>query len=370
MKYTLSIEDKKKLKRLIQAKDDNIDVASVYNEFLTDDPAAIKKSVVDSFLQEGKTEQEAYFLSFCQAIDMDPDDEMLKIIEDRYHFDQMVKLDEKVYLTNPYFKNIHFPRGKKGRWELTEDYYAPYEGFIFQDTKTEGEYFREITSFGYFASSFLYLEILQDNKVWMSITPHEIETMQEAIDQTSGKVVAFGLGLGYFPYMVSLKDNVKEVWIVEKDPDVIQIFKCFILPQFSHKEKIKIIQEDAFKFAEGQMKKEAFDFAFVDIWHTPDDGLELYLKMKEKEKEIQGTVFSYWIEKSLLAMLRRALVTLIQEETEGSTDQDYLKADNFTDRLINKLHFSFKEKEVSSYAEISEMLSDEALRKATSILAF
>ena len=41
----------------------------------------------------------------------------------------------------------------------------------------------------------------------MTITPDEIETMKEAVDQAFGNVLTFGLGLGYYAYMVSEKDR-------------------------------------------------------------------------------------------------------------------------------------------------------------------
>ncbi|MCI2068019.1 MAG: hypothetical protein LKJ88_00365 [Bacilli bacterium] len=368
MKYTLSIEDKKKLSRLFQTKDDNINVADIYNEFLDNNPSYISQNDIVSLLKEGKSEEEAYWLSFCDAIDMDPEDEMVSLIASKYHMNEMKRLNPEKYLNNPYLKNMRLLHGKSNRWELTEDYFAPYEGFIYQDTITEEDTFREITSFGYFPTTFQYFEILQDNKVWMSITPHEIETMEKPIEEAKGRVVAFGLGLGYFPYMASLKDEVKEIYIVEKDLNAINLFNKEIFPKFHFKDKFKIIYEDAFEYLENDMEKEHFDFAFVDIWHTPDDGLELYLKAKKYASAISKTVFSYWIEESMIAMLRRALITLIQEENEGSTDDNYQKEENFSDHLINRLHFIFKDVLVTSYQQIHSMLSDEELKKTACLI--
>ena len=59
----------------------------------------------------------------------------------------------------------------------------------------------------------------------MSITPNEIETMEEAVKAATGKVIVYGLGLGYYPYMISLKDEVKEIVIVENDIKIINLFK-------------------------------------------------------------------------------------------------------------------------------------------------
>ena len=83
----------------------------------------------------------------------------------------------------------------------------------------------------------------------MLITPNEINTMQPVIDNVSGNVVTFGLGLGYFAYMCSIKNNVNGITIVEKDKNVIELFEKYILPQFEYKDKIKIVNSDAFDFA-------------------------------------------------------------------------------------------------------------------------
>lgn len=132
----------------------------------------------------------------------------------------------------------------------------------------------------------------------MSVTPNEINTMKEPILKAHGKVLTFGLGLGYFAYMVSVKENVESVTIIEKDASVISLFRKCILPQFKYKEKIKIIESDAFEFL-NKLKNGEYDFAFVDIYHDVGDGKEVYLKFKEKETLFSETEFTYWIEKSI-----------------------------------------------------------------------
>ena len=40
-----------------------------------------------------------------------------------------------------------------------------------------------------------------------------------------------------------------------------------------------------------------YDFVFVDIWHDPSDGIDLYLKFKSLEKK--NIKYSYWIEDTI-----------------------------------------------------------------------
>ena len=104
--------------------------------------------------------------------------------------------------------------------------------------------------------------------------------------------------------------------VVERDPSVISLFTEFILPQFPHRDKITVLEADAYLYAE-KMGRERFDCAYVDIWHDVLDGVEMYLKMKRLEKHSYGTQFLYWIEPSMLAWLRAMALMEVEEETEG-----------------------------------------------------
>ena len=88
---------------------------------------------------------------------------------------------------------------------------------------------------------------------------------------------------------------------IERDPDVIALFKEHILPQFPHKEKIKLLQADAFAYMEKELPKASFDYIFADLWHDASDGLEMYMRLKRLEGNIPT---DYWIEDSLLSYLR------------------------------------------------------------------
>jgi spermidine synthase len=141
----------------------------------------------------------------------------------------------------------------------------------------------------------------------MTLMPNETVTTLPAVEKARGKVVTFGLGLGYFTYMASLKDEVESVTVVELSPDVISLFEEHILPQFEKRDKIKIICADAFDFAENTMKQGDFDFVFADFWHDVGDGRELYLKMKEYENKFRDTEFTYWLEDTIKCYLDRDL---------------------------------------------------------------
>lgn len=217
----------------------------------------------------------------------------------RERFTGMCRIQNKEeFASDPYYKNIKFPDVTNETWEFKTMYFKPYEAFLANESvlDKDGRLFPRI---GFFEEEFYYPAALEDGREWMTITPHEIRTTSSAIKKSFGNVLTYGLGLGYFTYMAHLKDNVKSVTVVEKDERVIELFTKYILPQFEHKDKIKIICEDAFSFAHNNTSKTFYDFIFADTWHDPSDGIEMYEKFKSAEKYSPDSVYMYWIEDTL-----------------------------------------------------------------------
>lgn len=182
----------------------------------------------------------------------------------------------------------------------------------------------------------------------MSITPNEIFTMENSIKEAFGNVLTLGCGMGYFAYMVSEKDDVSHVTIVEKEQDVIDLFTNFILPQFAHKDKITIIKADAFDYME-QLKDGKYDFCFADIWTGHNDTVP-YLKLKKLCKRFQQMKLSYWIEDALIATIIGFVYMIILEEFYKNQNMDVPQVPELPDEERYKLDFL---KELLKDAEIS-----------------
>ena len=284
--------------------------------------------------------------------------------EDKYFFETRIKpavkeIKEEDYNDNYFRQNIKPQEYKDKEYELKYLKIKPYQVIPYDDVLILKNYV-EVSQIGYFSTNFTYLAVVKDDVVWMSTDPNEINTMSDSIKEAKGIVLAFGLGLGYFPIMCASKKEVTDVYVIEKDQKIIDIFKKHILPLFKYKEKIHIIHDDAFVYARGDLSK--YDYLFIDIWHNPEDGLPLYLKFKKILKN-KGIKVSYWLEKSILAMLRRCLLTVVEESLEGYKDKDYLKAQNEYDEIINSLYFKTKNISISSFNELMELLSDKSLLK-------
>ena len=92
--------------------------------------------------------------------------------------------------------------------------------------------------------------------------------------------------------------------VVELSEGVIKLFSEHILPKMPNRHKIKIVNADAFEYAENIMPNEKFDYAFVDTWRDASDGAPMYKRMRELERLSPDTEFSYWIENFLISRLR------------------------------------------------------------------
>lgn len=260
----------------------------------------ITSDIIDELVRDcGVDRKYAFSLVLASACYMNINDseEDMEMFEN-YFPDMIHYLKKEDYDCDPYYKNIKVTPVKEGSWEFCEAVIKPYELIPLDDLK-EAPDGRIIPQVAFFDCEFPYPVILENNVEWMLVTPNEVETMREGIKKARGKVATYGLGLGYFPYMTSIMEEVTDVTVVERDENVIDIFKRFILPQFPHPEKVNVVCADAFEYAEKVAPKENFDYIYIDIWHDPSDGVEMYKKFKELEKLCPDTSFEYWIEKTM-----------------------------------------------------------------------
>lgn len=275
---------------------------------------------------------------------------------EKYVINSIELTDINKYKDNPFYKNIKISNIKKGKYSLIYDHYEPYELFSYKDMQVEEETYIELNSLSFFQEEFPFIAINKDDVTWMSVTPNEIETMEASINNAHGKVVVYGLGLGYYPYMISLKENVKEITIVENDKVVISIFKRYLLPQFENKNKIKIIEADAFDYMKVATD---FDYAFIDLWHDPLDGIELFIKSKQLEKENKEC--AYWLESSMYLLLRRCFISLLEEQLDSLDESHYQKAENITDKIINRFYKNTKDLVIENKKQLVDLLKGKSL---------
>lgn len=337
MKLELSPRDRAPFDRLMQTAALNNVAIELYSSYLNFTPRFVTRELMDDIAPGGDREsmQYAYAALLAAAMGLDTEKKAMdRTFFRNYMIPSVTLLDPAIYIDDPYYKNVKLPRVKFKDWELTRRSYEPFEAFVWRSAVCESDG-REVPQLGFFKDEFTFPAVLQGGREWMTVTPNEIETMRAPIAAARGRVVTFGLGLGYFAYMAARKDEVECVTVVERDRDVIALFRDYILPQLECRKKIQVICADAFDFAENTLPGADFDFAFTDIWHDAGDGLELYARMRRLEELSPQTEFAYWIEDSLLCQLRR-IISAELDSGEGAT--------------------------LRSYAEVTELLTDASLR--------
>lgn len=344
------------IEKYLSQKELNILIANIYNSYLEECPLEINENSIKEF---SKTNNPIYN-AFLKALDIDYDDYEFSRLAKEYHVNEFKELPLEEYENNPYYKNIHIEEHKYKKWTLGYSSYAPYQCFLYDELDINPkDFYKEISKFGYFKEEFKYLEVKEGDTTWMSITPHEINTMKEDIKKVKGNVLVLGLGLGYFPYMASLNNEVNKIVIIEKDKNIIELFKDELLPKFNTN-KIEIIHSDALVYLKNI--KEHFDYVYCDLYHSANDGLPLYLKVNKFEAKLKSTTFLYWIEESILALLRRYVLTIFEENLNGYTFKDYLDRSNFDNALLSDLFNYLRDKNFTSREEIESLLSSKNLK--------
>jgi hypothetical protein len=235
----LSEEEKRKFEKLAALRYAEGDLLRLLAAYLNNDSRFISSELVASLLADcDVSEEEAVFALLDAAFGLE-ELENGECIARELLPRSLRRLDPSVYRADPYFRNIRVPTKRIGEVEFGEDFYTPYEGFICGNLEEDAFGFAEIPPLGYFTEEFRFPVIRQAGQEWMAIKPNEIETMRAPIAASHGRVLALGLGIGYFAYMASLRDEVKKVTVVEREARTIRLFCEEILPQFSHRSMLE-----------------------------------------------------------------------------------------------------------------------------------
>ncbi len=290
----------------------NSKVAELLSLYLNLTPSAITPDMVRGVADDaGISSERAYAMLLSMMCGVDPyrdgagEDE--KTLYYNYFAPMVHELDAAQFESDPYYRNIKIPEKTVGKWRLTNMTLAPCEAFVCSDFVVTGRG-ELIPQIGYFMREFRYPAILEDGREWMTLMPNETVTTLPSVERAHGKVLTYGLGLGYFAYMASRKESVESVTVVELSRDAASLFEAEILPQFERRDKIKVIVADAVEYARTTAVTDAPDFIFADIWHDAADGPELYHTFKSFEPLYPpSTEFAYWLEDTILCYDDRSL---------------------------------------------------------------
>ncbi len=201
------------------------------------------------------------------------------------------------FLNTPYHKNIRLDRIQSDEFQYQEEMidadYLFNTDSILQDPNRELKDWMRLRAID---KPYKAVVLRQNSDVWMMDVPSEANTIDPFAKKAHGHVLTFGLGIGYFIYMSTLNPKVKSITVIEQSSSVINMFKKDILPQFNTNIKIEIIQGDAFKYFNHNFLSK-FDYTFVDIYQSSQDGLILIEKLLQQYNPKFNTV-DFWIESS------------------------------------------------------------------------
>ena len=343
------------LNRLWIQKEHNMMMADILIEWLSKgDPLlnATSKATLEMF-------SNAFYEQFQDELSSND----INLIRQQKPDEVFSKLDPTTFENNAYAQIVRPLKHRVNDWELTYETYKPFQPFVSGDVVVDpNHHFREQTPIGFFDQPFRYLVLKQHDVTWMSVTPFEIRSMEPILQTLSGTVVTLGLGLGYFAFMASQNPKVTHVTIIEKDATIIELFRNKILPFFTNKLKIQILQMDALEYAKTPKPS---DHLFVDIYHTAEDGWPLYIQLKKLESHWPHTKWTYWLESSILAYVRRYLLTFLDEQIKGYDEHDYPLTSSFVDQLFHSLFITTKALTLSDEISLLHWLSDENIKKIT-----
>jgi SAM-dependent methyltransferase len=252
---------------------------------------------------------------------------------------------------NAYLKNIHFEEQKFGKFEILHDSAEKYEMEVcsWSEKKLNGVSIPEI---GIFDNSIEFPLVKKNGEEWRSLNPYEIFTPKQPIKNASGDVLTLGCGLGYYAYMVSEKDEVNSVTIIENDSDVIELFTKYILPQFQHKEKITIIEADEVEYMKN-IEDGRFDYCFADL--EDDNEVLSYIRLKNICRKFRRTKMDYWDENTILDVIMGYVYFIIMEE--ASKEKEIPEAQKFTvpeggQEILDDLMDLLKNEEITRAAHV------------------
>ena len=167
-----------------------------------------------------------------------------------------------------------------GRWRLTQ----------LPDTIIAGYFTAQAYSARNFALQKRHPTLKKKWETWMSVTPMELESHMIPVDAATGYTVIAGLGMGLAVHNICRKPEVTKVTVLEKDPQVINLFRRFALPEtWDGWEKVEIIQADALNWKPDQ----PVQFLYADIWKHVGSRYALPFT-KRMCSNIQPERVAYW----------------------------------------------------------------------------
>ncbi len=271
-------------------------------------------------------------------------------------------LSTQAYIKNPYTTNIRFDDLSQTAFKYTQETIEAHTLFsvssIIDDENRELNDWMMLRAMDEpYQATFLW----QDDEVWMLDAPSEMNTIEPYARKAKGKVLTFGLGIGFYVYMALLNEDVESVTVVEHSKEVIHLFNTVLRLQFPSNKEITIIQGDAFDYFNEQTLNQ-YDSVFVDIWQSNDDGLILIEKLLEQYFPPYEKV-DFWIESSCMEIMHALVFMVLKGILENKA---YKNKDPMLNRIVGKINHALQQsdEEVDNVTRLKELMYEPRFLRA------
>jgi hypothetical protein len=270
-------------------------------------------------------------------------------------------ISSREYQNSPYNRSIKLDRIKSNEFTYKTELINSNELFslssiIYDPNRELNDSMRLVALDEPYEAAFLY----QNDEVWMLDAPSEAETINPYAHKAFGNVLTFGLGIGYFPFMSMLNPNVKSITVIEKSRAVIDMFNTYIKPQFPTQIAFNIVEGDAFDYF-NETEIEKYDYVFIDIWQSNDDGLIIIEKLLENYLPPFDKV-DFWIESSCFEVMP-TLILLYFEAL--SRNKSFKTEDRVYQRLVRKIekYFNSMNQTIDDENKLKDYMYDTKLHR-------
>ena len=157
--------------------------------------------------------------------------------------------------------------------------------------------------------------------IWMSLTPHEIESQELGCHYAYGHTVVMGLGMGWVAANIALNPKVTRVTIIEIDSEVIDLFTksgAFDSLPETAQNKISIIHANAVEWKPDSHYP--VNFLFADIWlHLAEK--ETLNQVRIMQQHIHAKTIYYWGQEIAIYNAIKNTITISPEQIKTAVEE-------------------------------------------------
>lgn len=151
----------------------------------------------------------------------------------------------------------------------------------------------------------------KNSGTWMSDVPQEIYSNMNGLREAHGRVLIGGLGLGLVPVILASRPNIKEIVVVEREPEVIKLIGRQ-LPKTPA--PIRIVQGNIHEYLDVRQER-GFDWFYFDVWASTGEmeWTEHVVPLRRKVGRAFGDSPTYcWMEEEMVGQLRSGISSVFQ----------------------------------------------------------